>query len=87
MQVYDQYSDRLLQNDPEKFLEILRSVIRHVQDDPQALETVLTLFQKAGQNTHQTEIYELLAHGYVQSGDLEKAREYYSKLMQLEPAN
>ena len=87
LQVYDQYSDRLLQNDPEKFLEILRSVIRYVQDDPQALETVLTLFQKAGQNTHQTEIYELLAHGYVQSGDLEKAREYYSKLMQLEPAN
>jgi pilus assembly protein FimV len=87
LQVYDQYSDRLLQNDPEKFLEILRSVIRHVQDDPQALETVLTLFQKAGENTHQTEIYELLAHGYVQSGDLEKAREYYSKLMQLEPAN
>src|SRR6266568_2805983 len=87
LQVYDQYSDRLLQNDPEKFLEILRSVIRHVQDDPQALETVLTLFQKAGQNTHQTEIYELLAHGYVQSGDLEKAREYYLKLMQLEPAN
>jgi pilus assembly protein FimV len=87
LQVYDQYSDRLLQNDPEKFLEILRSVIRHVQDDPQALEMVLTLFQKAGENTHQTEIYELLAHGYVQSGDLEKAREYYSKLMQLEPAN
>ncbi len=87
LQVYEQYSDRLLRNDPEKFLEILRSVIRHVQDDPQALETVLALFQKTGENTHQTEIYELLAHGYVQSGDLEKAREYYLKLMQLEPAN
>ena len=87
LQVYEQYSDRLLKNDPEKFLEILRSVIRHVQDDPQALETVLALFQKAGENTHQTEIYELLAHGYVQSGELEKAREYYLRLTQLEPAN
>jgi len=87
LKVYEQYSDRLLKNDPEKFLEILRSVIRHVQDDTQALETVLGLFQKAGENTHQTEIYELLAHGYVQSGELEKAREYYLKLTQLEPAN
>jgi len=87
LQVYEQYSDRLLRADSGKLLEALRSVIRHVQDDPQALETVLTLFQKTGENTHQTEIYELLAHGYVQSGDLEKAREYYLKLMQLEPAN
>jgi pilus assembly protein FimV len=87
LQVYEQYSDRLLQNDTGKFLECLRSVIRHVQDDPQALESVLAMFQKAGENTHVTEIYELLAHGYVQSGDLEKARDYYLKLMQLEPAN
>jgi pilus assembly protein FimV len=87
LQVYEQYSDRLLQNDAGKFLECLRSVIRHVQDDPQALESVLAMLQKAGENTHVTEIYELLAHGYVQSGDLEKARDYYLKLMQLEPAN
>ncbi len=87
LQVYEQFSDRLLRADSGKFLESLRSVIRHVQDDPQALETVLGLFQKTGENTHLTEIYELLAHGYVQSGDLEKAREYYLKLMQLEPAN
>src|SRR5438876_4357433 len=87
LQVYEQFSDRLLRTDSGKFLESLRSVIRHVQDDPQALETVLALFQKTGENTHLTEIYELMAHGYVQSGDLEKAREYYLKLMQLEPAN
>ena len=87
LQVYEQYSDRLFRADSGKLLEALRSIIRHVQDDPEALQTVLTLFQKAGENTHQTEIYELLAHGYVQSGDLEKAREYYLKLMQLEPAN
>src|SRR6266498_669803 len=87
LQVYEQFSDRMLRNDAGKFLECLRAVIRHVQDDPQALESVLAMFQKAGENTHVTEIYELLAHGYVQSGDLEKARDYYLKLMQLEPAN
>jgi len=42
---------------------------------------------KAGEQTHLTEIYELLAHAYTQSGDFEKARDYYLKLTQLEPHN
>ncbi|HZP17581.1 MAG TPA: tetratricopeptide repeat protein, partial [Terriglobales bacterium] len=85
--VYEQYSDQLLRADPAKFIEALRPMIGPVQDDPQALELLLSLFQKAGENAHLTEVYELLAHAYVQSGDLEKAREMYLKLMQLEPAN
>jgi len=51
------------------------------------LETLLDLLQKAGEQTHLTEIYELLAHAYTQSGDFEKARDYYLKLTQLEPHN
>ena len=48
---------------------------------------LLDLLNRAGESTHLTEVYELLAHGYVQSGDLEKARDYYLKLTQLEPEN
>ncbi len=87
LQVYGEYSDRLLRNDPEKLMASLRSIIRHVKDDTDALEIVLGLFLKSGENAHLAEIYELLAHGYVQSGELDKAREYYLKLMQLEPQN
>ena len=87
LQVFEEFSDRLLRNDPAKLLESLRSVIGYVKDDSQALETILRLFQKTGENAHLTEIYELLAHAYVQSDDLEKAREYYLKLTQLEPGN
>jgi tetratricopeptide (TPR) repeat protein len=87
LQMYERYSDQLLQKDSGKLLESLRSAIGHVKEDPESLQIVLGLFLKAGENTHLTEIYELLAHGYVQSGDLEKAREYYLKLMQLEPDN
>jgi len=87
LQTYERYSDQLLQNNSGKLLESLRSAIGHVKEDPESLQIVLGLFLKAGENTHLTEIYELLAHGYVQSGDLEKAREYYLKLMQLEPDN
>jgi tetratricopeptide (TPR) repeat protein len=87
LQVFEQYSDQLLRQDSGKFVEALQATIGHVQEDPQALQRVLGLFAKAGDNTHLTEVYELLAHAYVQSGDLEKAREYYLKLTQLEPAN
>src|SRR5215475_2147323 len=84
---FEEFSDRLLRADQPKFLENVRSLIGYVKDDTQSLETLLQLFQKAGENTHLTEIYELLAHASVQSGDLEKAREYYLKLTQLEPGN
>ena len=87
LKVYDEHADRLLRNDPAKLIEALRPIIGHVKEDTEALEKLLVLEQKAGENTHVTEIYELLAHAYVQSEDLEKAREYYLKLMQLEPAN
>ena len=87
LQVYQQYADRLLATDSAKVLDTLHSIIGHVRDNTTAMETLLELFHKAGENTHVTEVYELLAHAYVQSGQLEKARDYYLKLTQLEPEN
>jgi pilus assembly protein FimV len=87
LQVYEQYCDQLLRKDSAKFVESIQSLIGHLREDPQSLEIVLGLFQKTGESTHLTEVYELLAHGYVQAGDLEKAQLYYLKLTQLEPAN
>src|SRR5437764_11906789 len=87
LQLYRQHSDRLLAGDSAKVLESLHSAIGHVRENPTALEALLELLQKAGDTTHITEVYELLAHGYVQSGELEKARDYYLKLTQLEPQN
>ncbi len=87
LQVYQQHSDRLLAADSGKILENLHSLIGHVRENTAALEMLLDLLNKAGDNTHLTEVYELLAHGYVQAGELEKARDYYLKLTQLEPEN
>ena len=87
LQVYQQHSDRLLAADSGKILENLHSLIGHVREDTTALAMLLDLLHKAGDSTHLTEIYELLAHGYVQAGELEKARDYYLKLTQLEPEN
>ena len=87
LKVYRQHSDRLLAADAGKILENLHSLIGQVRENPPALEMLLDLLNKAGDNTHLTEVYELLAHGYVQAGELEKARDYYLKLTQLEPEN
>src|SRR3989441_9442658 len=87
LEIYREYADRLLAVDSAKVLESLHSIIGHVRESTSALEVVLELFQKAGENTHVTEVYELLAHAYVQAGDLEKARDYSLKLTQLEPQN
>ena len=85
--IYQEYSDRLLASDSAKVMQSLHSIIGHVRENTSALEIVLELFQKAGENTHVTEVYELLAHAYVQAGELDKARDYYLKLTQLEPQN
>jgi pilus assembly protein FimV len=87
LQVYQQHSDRLVATDSGKVLETLHSLIGHMRENPPALEAILDLSQKAGDSSHVTELYELLGHACVHSGNLEKARDYYLKLTQLEPQN
>jgi tetratricopeptide (TPR) repeat protein len=85
--VYDQHSERLLSTNSAKVLENLHAIIGHVRENPASLEKLLALFNKAGENTHVTEVYELLAHASVQSGDLSRARDLYQKLATIEPQN
>ena len=85
--VYDQHADRLLSENPSKVLEHLQAIIGRVKDNPDSLQKLLDLFQKAGDTTHVSEIMELLAHASVQSGDLGRSRDLYQKLAQIEPQN
>jgi tetratricopeptide (TPR) repeat protein len=87
LRLYQQYSDRLLAANSSKVLGTVHTIIGHVRENTGLLEILLELLLKSGEQTHITEVYELLAHAYVQSGDLNKAREYYLKLTQLEPQN
>jgi len=87
VQLYQLYADRLVSTDSTKVVESLHALIGPMRDNTTALETILEISQKAGDSTHITEIYELLAHSSVHSGNLEKARDYYLKLTQLEPQN
>jgi tetratricopeptide (TPR) repeat protein len=85
--VIDQNVDRLLADNAGRVQEVLHSLIGHLAGNPAALEKVLELLQKAGENSHLNEVTELLAHACVQTGDLAKARDLYQHLAQQEPQN
>ncbi len=87
LQVYDQHAERLLAENSEKVLNHLHAIIGHVRENPDSLQKLLDLFNKAGETTHVGEVLELLAHASVQSGDLARARDLYQKLAQIEPQN
>jgi tetratricopeptide (TPR) repeat protein len=87
LQVFDQHAERLLAENSDKVLDSLHAIIGHVRDNPDSLQKLLDLFHKAADNTHVSEVMELLAHASVQSGDLARARDLYQKLATIEPAN
>ena len=87
LQVYDQHAERLLAENSDHVVESLRTIIGHVRENPDSLQKLLDLFNKAGDNSHVTEVLELLAHASVQSGDLPRARDLYQKLATVEPQN
>jgi pilus assembly protein FimV len=87
VQAIEDHADRLLADNSAKVVELLRSTISPLSANPAALEKILALFAKAGDQSHQTEINELLAHACVQSGDLVRARDLYQGLTEQEPQN
>ncbi|HYM79448.1 MAG TPA: tetratricopeptide repeat protein [Candidatus Dormibacteraeota bacterium] len=87
LQVFDEHAERLLAENSDKVLKSLHTIIGHVRDNPDSLQKLLDLFNKAGETTHVSEVIELLAHASVQAGDLPRARDLYQKLAQVEPQN
>jgi pilus assembly protein FimV len=85
--VFDQHAERMLAENSSKVIESLHAIISHVRDNPDSLQKLLDLFQKAGDTSHVSEVMELLAHASVQSGDLPRSRDLYQKLAQIEPQN
>src|SRR5579862_5965246 len=87
LRTYYEYSEQLLAGDTTAIIESLRAAIGHVKDNPAALEVLRDLLTKAGDTANIGEITELLAHAYVQNGQLPAARDLYKQLMEIEPDN
>src|SRR5581483_2599643 len=87
LQLYDQYSDRLLAANQPQLIESLLASMNRISENAKALELLRGIFVKAGEQSHLNEINELLAHAMVQSGDLQRASSLYKELSELEPEN
>jgi len=87
LEVYSQKADRLMAVDSAKLMASLHTMIGHVRDDADALDSLLLLLNKAGESTHVGEVTELLAHASVKNGNLTRARDLYQMLATMEPQN
>ncbi len=87
LRVYDEFSSTLLAGDSTEVILALQPLIGQLKDQPSALETLRNIFEKAGASSSVPEINELLAHAYVQAGELGKARDLYKGLAEIEPGN
>ncbi len=87
LRVYDNYTNAFLTENKEAFRNNLEHAIGKVKSNPRSLERLRSLFEKIGDTTQSNELSELLAHAYVEQGQLEQARDLYKELSQSEPQN
>jgi tetratricopeptide (TPR) repeat protein len=83
--IYNEFASELISHDKEDVLSHLHGAVSRVRTNPDALQTIYDLFQRAGESSMLAEILELLAHACVQSEQFERARDAYKELIQLEP--
>lgn len=87
LNLYDSYADRLLAQGQSVLHDTIYPLIGRIRTSPEALTLMLRLLQKAGDSSHINEVMELLAHAYVQKGELTQARDLYKQLSDMEPEN
>ena len=86
--LYVKYADRLLAANNQGFIDALNASISRAKDSVLALQSMSSLLQKAGASGHALrEVQELLAHAFVQAGELDKAADLYHELAEAEPEN
>jgi tetratricopeptide (TPR) repeat protein len=85
--VYEQYAEKVLAAQGPQLVKQLSAMTARVKDSSKALVSLQNLFRKAGDSTHDGEITELLAHAYVEEGELHKAKDLYKQLAESEPEN
>ncbi len=83
--IYQEFCAELLALDEASVMEYLHGAVSRVRTDPEALQSIYNLFQRAGEVSMIAEVLELLAHACVQTGQLERARDVYEQLIELEP--
>src|SRR6185312_15836552 len=88
LEVFQEHTDKFLGENNQTFIDTLTSCIAKVRDSEPSLQVLLGLLRKAGAAAHGIrEVQELLAHAFVQNGELQPAADLYQELAQAEPEN
>ncbi|HEX4663648.1 MAG TPA: tetratricopeptide repeat protein, partial [Terriglobales bacterium] len=88
LELYQRHADKLLAESNQTFTEALIASISKLKDSEPALQAMITLLQKTGAPGHALrEVQELLAHSFVQMGELQQAADLYEELAKAEPEN
>src|SRR5262249_36426465 len=87
LKLFERHEDRLLSGDRARFQSTLYQLIDKIKGNPEALNMMSRLMQRASDNSHSAELMELQAHACAQKGDLHQARDLYLKLSEIEPDN
>ncbi len=87
LDVYASHSERFFGENSEQLINTLIGSINRVKENANALAKLRSILKQAGDQGHINEVTELLAHAYVQEGQLAGAGELYKELAELEPQN
>ena len=86
--LYEKYADKFLAENKQQFLEKLTALVSKIKESEASLQSMLALLRKSDAPAHAVrEVQELLAHVYVQHGELQGAADLYQELAQAEPEN
>ena len=87
LELYSEFFDPALRANRSEVVAHMEGAISRVRNNSEALQTVYTLLRRAGENSMIAEVLELMAHAAVQANQLERARDAYKELIELEPDN
>src|SRR5437868_3305239 len=87
VRLLDQFADPLLASDKAALMKLLQSAVAKAKQNAPALELILAFYNRVEERGSVGDLMELLAHEYAESGNLQRSRDLYKQLSELEPDN
>jgi len=87
LRLYEKNADRLFTAGSSTAQQTLYPLINRLKDNPEGINSMVRLMERAGDTTHTAELLEMQANALAMNGDYARARDLYQKLTTLEPEN
>ncbi len=87
LRLYENNADRLFAAGGSTVQQTLYPLINRIKDNPEGINSMARLMERAGDTTHTAELLEMQAHALAIKGEHARARDLYQQLTALEPEN